>query len=184
MQWLVLDHVHEPSDPRSSLVMNLPREAAKLPSTEYLRARDGQNRMHVCIRFWPDDCMHTVRSRCIRSRRMRKDCHSAAAARGARKVEKYSCGQAGGGYEFEPVIVETYGRLCDPAFGLLARLARVAAESGKVDEGKFIENTLKDLSVALCRGNGSILAAGQKMLAQVTGHDVQPGLPHPRAELI
>ena len=50
----------------------------------------------------------------------------------------------------------------------MARLARVAAESGKVDEGKVIENTLKEMSVALCRGNGSILAAGQKVLAQVT----------------
>ena len=95
---------------------------------------------------------------------------AAAAARGARKVEKYSCGQAGGGYDFEPVIVETYGRLGEPAFELLARLARVAAESGKVDEGNFIENTLKEMSVALCRGNGSILAAGQKVLVQVTGH--------------
>ena len=85
----------------------------------------------------------------------------------------------GGGYDFEPVIVESYGRLGEPAFELLARLARVAAESGKVDEGKFIENTLKKMSVALCRGNGSILAAGQKALAQVTGHDVQPGLPRP-----
>ena len=32
---------------------------------------------------------------------------AAAAARGARKVQMYSCGQAGGGYDFEPVIVET-----------------------------------------------------------------------------
>ena len=63
--------------------------------------------------------------------------------RGARKVEKSSCGQAGGGYDFEPVVVETYGRLGEPAFELPARLARVAAESGKVDEGKFIETTLK-----------------------------------------
>ena len=62
--------------------------------------------------------------------------------------------------------------------------AALAAESGKVDEDKFIENTLKEMSVALCRGNGSILAAGQKVLAQVTGHDVQPKLPCPRAELI
>ena len=42
----------------------------------------------------------------------------------------------------------------------------------------------KSPSWALCRGNGSILAAGQKVLAQVTRHDVQPGLPRPRAELI
>ena len=61
---------------------------------------------------------------------------------------------------------------------------RFAAASGKVDEGKFIENTLKEMSVALCRGNGSILAAGQKVLVHVTGHDVQPGLSRPRAELI
>ena len=45
-------------------------------------------------------------------------------------------------------------------------------------------HTLKEMSLALCRGNGSILAAGQKVLAQVTGHDVQPGLPRSRAELI
>ncbi len=109
---------------------------------------------------------------------------AAAAVRGARKVEKYSCGQAGGGYDFEPVIVETYGRLGEPAFELLQRLAGIAAASGKVDEGKFIENTLKEMSVALCRGNGSILAAGQKVLVHVTGHDVQPGLSRPRAELI
>ena len=67
--------------------------------------------------------------------------------------------------------METYGRLGEPAFELLARLARVTAQSGKVDEGKFIENTLKEMSVALCRGNGSILAAGQKVLAKVTGHE-------------
>ena len=62
-----------------------------------------------------------------------------AAVRGACKVEKYSCGQAGGGYDFEPIIVTTYGRLGEPAFDLLTRLARIAATSGKVDEGKFIE---------------------------------------------
>ena len=45
----------------------------------------------------------------------------AAAVRGAHKVEKYSCGQANGGHDFEPVIVETYGRLGEPAFKLLAR---------------------------------------------------------------
>ena len=97
-------------------------------------------------------------------------------------MEKHSCGQAGNAYDFEPVIVETYEGLGEPAFELLARLVRIAAESGKVDEGKFIENTLKEMSVALCRGNGSILAAGQKVLAQVTGHDVQPGLSRPRAD--
>ena len=51
----------------------------------------------------------------------------AAAVRGARKVEKYACGQAGVGHDFEPVIVERYRRLGEPAFELLARLARIAA---------------------------------------------------------
>ena len=67
---------------------------------------------------------------------------AAAALRSARKVEKYKCGQTGGGYDFEPVIVETKGCLGEPAFELLARLASIAAERGKVDKGKFIENTL------------------------------------------
>ena len=44
-----------------------------------------------------------------------------AAVRGARKVEKYACGQAGVGHDFEPVIVERYRRLGEPAFELLAR---------------------------------------------------------------
>ena len=51
-------------------------------------------------------------------------------------------------------------------------------------ERSNVANTLKEMSVGLCRGNGMILAAGQKVLAKVTGYDVQPGLVHPRAELV
>ena len=59
-----------------------------------------------------------------------------------------------------------------------------AAESGKVAKDLFKANTLKEMSVGLCRGNAMILAAGQQVLAKVTGYDVQPGLVHPRAELV
>ena len=109
---------------------------------------------------------------------------AAAEVRGARKVAKYVCSQAGGGYAFEPIIVETYGRVGEPAHKLLKRLAGIAAQSGKVDKEAFMANTLKEMSVGLCRGNGMILAAGQKVLTKVTGYDVQPGLVHPRAELV
>ena len=38
--------------------------------------------------------------------------------------------------------------------------------------------------MALCRGDGSILAADQKALAHVTGHDVQQGLTRLRTQLL
>ena len=56
---------------------------------------------------------------------------AAAAARGARKVEKYLCGQAGGGYDFESVIVEAYGRLGVRAAGAAGAHRRRDREGGR-----------------------------------------------------
>ena len=74
---------------------------------------------------------------------------SAAAVRGARKVAKYAQRGGDGGYQFVPLIVETFGRLGKVAFGLLSRLAGIAAEDGKVSTAQFTANTPKELSVGL-----------------------------------
>ena len=107
---------------------------------------------------------------------------AAATVRGSHKEAKYSCGQAGGGHAFEPIIVETYGRLGELVFSHLKRRGRIAADSGQVDNHLFMAVTLKMISVGLCRGNAKILARGQQVLAKVTGYDMQSRLMHPRAE--
>jgi hypothetical protein len=43
---------------------------------------------------------------------------------------------------------------------LLSTLAGIAADSGKVEKRDFVENTLRELSVGLCRGNGIPGGAG------------------------
>ena len=92
------------------------------------------------------------------------------AARARRRSTRAA--RRGGGCAFEPIIVETYGRLGEPAFTLLERLAHIAAESCKVDKDLFMANTPKEMSVGLCWGTAMILAAGQQLLAKVTGFDV------------
>ena len=109
---------------------------------------------------------------------------SAAAARGASKVAAFEALGANGGYDFKPLIVETFGRLGKPAMSLLSRLADIAAEGGKVTKEVFVANTLKEMSVGLCRGNGAMLAAGRKVLVNVTGRDVQRGALQPTEELL
>ena len=86
---------------------------------------------------------------------------AATALRGARKEAKYLCVQAGGGYAFELISVETCGGLDEQALTFLERLRHIAAESGKVDKDFSMANTLKERSVGLCRGNAMILTAGQ-----------------------
>ena len=76
------------------------------------------------------------------------------------------------------------GRLGKPAMSLLSRLADIAAEGGKVTKEVFVANTLKEMSVGLCRGNGAMLAAGRKVLVNVTGRDVQRGALQPTEELL
>ena len=81
---------------------------------------------------------------------------SAAAVRGNDKVTAFEALGANGGYEFKPLIMESFGRLDKPAMTLLSRLADIAAEGGKVSKEVFMANTLKELSVGLCRGNGEL----------------------------
>jgi hypothetical protein len=44
------------------------------------------------------------------------------------------------------------------------------------------QNTLRELSVGLCRGNGMLFRAGLQAVAQASGRSFQAGLAEPTAE--
>ena len=54
----------------------------------------------------------------------------------------------------------------------LNRLAEVASRCGVVNRGVSVANALRRLSVALCKGNASVLRAGLRSLAGITGRAV------------
>ena len=89
--------------------------------------------------------MHTVADTYVQDAAMTGG--GAAMVHGARKEVKCSRGQAGGGYAFEPIVFEMYGRLGEAAVKLLKRLGHIAAESDKVDKDLFMVISLQELSV-------------------------------------
>jgi hypothetical protein len=108
---------------------------------------------------------------------------SAAAVRDRHKQARYDRGDAGG-YAFVPLSVETYGRMGAPAMKLLNTLADTAAAAGVVIKGDFVRNTLRELSVGLCKGNGLMYRAGLKILARTSGCAFLSGADVPVADLV
>ena len=51
-----------------------------------------------------------------------------------------------------PLSTEKYGRLGKPAMDVLNTLADTADASGAVVKGDSVRNTLRELSVGLCKG--------------------------------
>ena len=84
------------------------------------------------------------------------------------------------GYAFVPLVSETYGRLGGGAMQLLHRLGDAAAGQG-VHKRTFMRNAMRELSVALVRGNGFMFRAGRQVLARACGFDFQPGQAVPTA---
>ena len=82
-----------------------------------------------------------------------------------------------------PLSVESYGRLGQPAMELLNVLATVASASGFVDKAAFVSNALRELGVALCRGQGLLFRAGLKTLARASGVAFAAGASAPTAEV-
>ena len=73
-----------------------------------------------------------------------------------KKVNKYAL-QEPGGYDFTPLVEESYGRQCKATHTLLNKLGHLAADSGRVTKGAWIEGALCRWSVALhsfCRATG------------------------------
>ena len=87
------------------------------------------------------------------------------------------------GYNFIPLSTESFGRHGRPAMAFLKKLADYAASSGTVDAADFITNSLRELSVGLCRGNAALYRRGMSAMARVTGRVMCPGDDRPTAEV-
>ena len=106
----------------------------------------------------------------------------AAAARDRQKRTRYQQADPTG-YDFSPFSVESFGRLGQPAMALLKKLADVAASTNSVHAEDFITNALRELSVALIRGNHLVYRRSQGNMANVTGHAPRAGDINPSAEV-
>ena len=106
----------------------------------------------------------------------------AAAARDRQKRTRYQQADPTG-YDFSPFSVESFGRLGQPAMALLKKLADVAASTNSVHAEDFITNALRELSVALIRGNHLVYRRCQGNMANVTGHAPRAGDINPSAEV-
>jgi hypothetical protein len=106
----------------------------------------------------------------------------AAARRDQAKVAKYQTADPNG-YAFTPLSHETYGRLGKPAMQLLNTVAIAASANGVVLKGDFVSNALRQLSITLCRGNGTMFRRGLNVLAKVTGNHFRAGLTVPTADV-
>ena len=86
-------------------------------------------------------------------------------------------------YDFIPFTVESFGRLSPKAMELLNTLATAAAGASDVEKGDFVTNALREISVALCRGNARVYRHGEAAFARVSGVAIVPGASCPTAEV-
>ena len=84
------------------------------------------------------------------------------------------------GYAFVPLVSEPFGRLGRGAMEMLHRLGDAAAGAG-VHKRTFMRNAMRELSVAVVKGNGYMFRAGRKVLARACGSDFQRGQLRPTA---
>jgi hypothetical protein len=106
----------------------------------------------------------------------------AAAAREQAKRARYETADPGG-YAFVPLVVETYGRLGKAAMELLNTLATTAAAGGAVRKSAFVANALRQLSVALCRGNGVMYRRSLGVIATASGNAFMHGMTNPISDV-
>ena len=104
----------------------------------------------------------------------------AAAMRDEAKRKSYA---AGGyeGYAFVPFSVESYGRLGQPAMKFLKKLSRDSGLQG-ASQHAFFASALRELSVALARGNAAVFNAGAKVYCRLAGKDRWEGMSAPEAD--
>ena len=93
---------------------------------------------------------------------------SAAEGRAEKKAAKYALREPGS-YGFTPLVVESYGRQCSAKHTLLNLLGRLAADSGRVSKGAWVEGALRQLSVARCKGNDFLFRANLHAFCRATG---------------
>jgi hypothetical protein len=87
---------------------------------------------------------------------------------------------------FVPMSVESFGRLGAPALTLLGDLADQAVQAGGpgLSWAAFISGALRELSVALCRGNASLCQSGAYVATSAAGRAPMRGLAQPSAEVV
>ena len=85
-----------------------------------------------------------------------------------------------GGYDFTPFVVESCGRQCMATHALLNKLGYLAADSGRVTKGGWIEGALRRLCVALCKGNDFVSRTNLHIFCRETGKHPTRGaaVPH------
>jgi hypothetical protein len=107
---------------------------------------------------------------------------SAAAARDQLKRARYQSDDPAA-YSFQPLSVETYGRLGKPAMQMLSTLASAATNAGVRLRGDFTANALRELSVGLCRGNSVLYKRSLYALARASGVAFRAGMDVPTADV-
>ena len=107
---------------------------------------------------------------------------SAAAARDQLKRARYQSDDPAA-YAFQPLSVETYGRLGKPAMQMLNTLASAATNAGVQHKGNFVTNALRELSVGLCRGNSVLYRRSLHVLALASGIAFRAGMDVPTADV-
>jgi hypothetical protein len=108
----------------------------------------------------------------------------AAAARDASKQRAYW--QVSSALPFVPMSVESFGRLGAPALTLLRDLANQAVQAGGpgLSRAAFTSGALRELSVALCRGNASLCRSGAYVATRAAGHTPMRGFARPLPEVV
>jgi hypothetical protein len=107
---------------------------------------------------------------------------SAAAARDQLKRARYQSDDPAA-YAFQPLSVETYGRMGKPAMQMLNTLASAAVNAGVQLKGDFVTNALRELSVGLCRGNSVLYRRSLYVLARASGIAFRAGMDVPSADV-
>jgi hypothetical protein len=82
--------------------------------------------------------------------------------------------------------VESFGRLGAPALTLLGDLTDQAVQAGGpgLSRAAFISGALRELGVALCRGNASLCRSGAYVATRAAGRAPMRGLAQPSAEVV
>jgi hypothetical protein len=108
----------------------------------------------------------------------------AAAARDASKRRAYR--QVSSALAFVPMSVGSFGRLGAPALTLLRDLADQAVQAGEpgLSRAAFISGALRELTVALCRGNASLCRSGAYVVTRAAGRTPMRGLARPSAVVV
>ena len=81
----------------------------------------------------------------------------------------------GGGYDFVPVSIESYGRLGRETARLLSKIGDVAATRGRVPKAVFVRAAHQRISCALARGNAEVYFHAGNLLVKQAGQAYLPG---------